>query len=100
MHHAIYLHLVEVQKKVLCLYIPCLLKHWLGQVAGYSEVAPKCNPPLPPFKDTCNPDPWCRGVGGEIKGCLWLTRGLIILEMKAGNELAISLPVYFKSHKK
>ena len=28
-----------------------------------------------------------------IKGCLWLTRGLVILEMKAANELAISLPV-------
>ena len=24
-----------------------------------------------------------------IKGCLWLTRGLIILEMKADSELAI-----------
>lgn len=36
----------------------------------------------------------------EIKGCQWLTRGLIILKMKAGNELAISLPVLFKSVKK
>ena len=36
----------------------------------------------------------------QIKGCLWLTCGLIILEMKADNELAISLPVYFKSVKK
>ena len=35
----------------------------------------------------------------EIWGCLWLTRGFIILEMKADNELAISLPVYFKSVK-
>ena len=25
--------------------IPCLLKHWLGQVAGYSEVAPEYNSP-------------------------------------------------------
>ena len=29
----------------------------------------------------------------QIKGCLWLTSGLIFLEMKADNELAISLPV-------
>ena len=35
-----------------------------------------------------------------IKGCLWLTRGLIISKMKADNELAISLPVLFKSVKK
>ena len=35
-----------------------------------------------------------------IKGCLWITCGLIILEMKAENERAISLPVYFKSVKK
>ena len=35
-----------------------------------------------------------------IKGCLWITCGLIILEMKAENEPAISLPVYFKSVKK
>ena len=28
------------------------------------------------------------------------TRGLIIVEMKADNELAISLPVYFTSVKK
>ena len=32
------------------------------------------------------------GVQKKIKGCLWLTLGLIILEVKAGNELAISLP--------
>ena len=30
----------------------------------------------------------------------WLACGLIILEMKADNELAISLPVYFESVKK
>ena len=35
-----------------------------------------------------------------IKGCLWITCGLIILEMKAENEPAISVPVYFKSVKK
>ena len=35
-----------------------------------------------------------------IKGCLWITCGLIILEMKAENEPAICLPVYFKSVKK
>ena len=35
-----------------------------------------------------------------IKGCLWLTRGLIISKMKADNELAISLQVLFKSVKK
>ena len=40
------------------------------------------------------------GVQKKIKGCLWLTLGLIILEVKAGNELAISLPVHFKSVKK
>ena len=34
-----------------------------------------------------------------IKGCLWITCGLIISEMKAENEPAISLPVYFKSVK-
>ena len=33
------------------------------------------------------------------KGCLWLTCGLIVLKMKADNELAISLPVLFKSVK-
>ena len=40
------------------------------------------------------------GVQKKIKGCLWLTLGLIILEVKAGNELAISLPVHFKFVKK
>ena len=35
-----------------------------------------------------------------IKGCPWITCGLIILEMKAENEPAISVPVYFKSVKK
>ena len=40
------------------------------------------------------------GVQKKIKGCLQLTLGLIILEMKADNELAISLLVYFKSEKK
>ena len=35
-----------------------------------------------------------------IKGCLWITCGLIILEMKAENEPSISLPVCFKSVKK
>ena len=40
------------------------------------------------------------GVQKKIKGCLWLTLGLIILEVKAGNELAISLPVHLKSVKK
>ena len=35
-----------------------------------------------------------------IKGCLWITCGLIILDMKAEDEPAISLPVYFKSVKK
>ena len=35
-----------------------------------------------------------------IKGCLWITCGLIILEIKAENEPAICLPVYFKSVKK
>ena len=39
------------------------------------------------------------GVQKKIKGCLRLTLGLIILEMKADNELAISLLVYFKSVK-
>ena len=34
-----------------------------------------------------------------MKGCLLLTCGLIILEMKADNELAISLPAYFESVK-
>ena len=29
-----------------------------------------------------------------IKGCLWLTRGLIVLEMRADNQLALSLPIY------
>ena len=28
-----------------------------------------------------------------IKGCRWLTRGLITLAMKADNELEISLPI-------
>ena len=46
---------------------------------------------------TCNGEGW---VTTQIKGCLWLTCGLIILEMKADNELAISLPVYFKPVKK
>ena len=36
----------------------------------------------------------------KIKGCLWLTRGLIILKMKADNDLAINLPVLFESVKK
>ena len=36
----------------------------------------------------------------KIKGCLWLTCGLIILEMKADNDPAFSLPVYYKSVKK
>ena len=36
----------------------------------------------------------------KIKGCLWLTCRLIILDMKADNELAIGLPVYFNSVKK
>lgn len=40
------------------------------------------------------------GVQKKIKGCLWLTLGLIILEVKADNELAINLPVYFKSVQK
>ena len=40
------------------------------------------------------------GFQKKIKGYLWLTLGLIILEVKAGNELAISLPVYLKSVKK
>ena len=40
------------------------------------------------------------GVQKKIKRCLWLTLGLIILEMKADNELAIGLPVCFKSVKK
>ena len=40
------------------------------------------------------------GVPKKIKGCLWLTLGLIILEVKADNELAINLRVYFKSVKK
>ena len=35
----------------------------------------------------------------SFKGCSWLTRGLTIVEMKANNELAISLPVYFESVK-
>ena len=30
------------------LFLPCLLKHWLDQVAGCSEIAPKCNLPTPP----------------------------------------------------
>ena len=30
----------------------------------------------------------------KIKGCLWLTRGLIILKMKAQNELAICTGVF------
>ena len=50
----------------------------------------------------------CVGGGGggegwvttQIKGCLWLTCGLIILEMKADNEVVISLPVHFKMVKK
>ena len=36
----------------------------------------------------------------KFKRCLWITCGLIILEMKAENEPAICLPVYFKSVKK
>ena len=36
----------------------------------------------------------------KIKGCLWLTCGLIILEMKADNDPAFSLSVYYKSVKK
>ena len=36
----------------------------------------------------------------KIKGCLWLTRGLIILKMKADNDLAINVPVLFESVKK
>ena len=44
-----------------------------------------------------------RNVGDDIKDikwCLLLTRGLIILIMKADNELALSLPVLFKSVQK
>ena len=35
----------------------------------------------------------------KMKGRLWLTRGLSVLDMKADNELPISLPVLFKSVK-
>ena len=31
----------------------------------------------------------------KIKGCLWLTCGLIILEMKADNDPAFSLTIYY-----
>ena len=36
----------------------------------------------------------------KIKVCLWLTCELIILEMKADNDPAFSLSVYYKSVKK